>query len=231
MNNKTILFVEDEKVLAKIIKESLESEGFRVLHAIQGQDGLLTFKNNSIHLCLLDVMMPVMDGFTLGKKIRELDPDIPIIFLTAKSTTQDVLDGFSAGGNDYLRKPFSMQELLARIENLLLMTSAKKNDQQDQHTGIIDIGRFNYNPINQLLEIDGSGSSLSYREHELLMKLIEAGQAIVHRRDILNDIWGDDSFFHSRNLDVYIRKLRKYFEADDKIQIITLKGVGYRFVF
>ncbi len=225
-----ILYVEDEAVLAKIVKESLEKLSYHVSHAIDGEAGLKLFSEFQPDLCLLDVMMPKMDGFTLGKKIRKLNTVIPIIFLTAKLTTEDVLEGFSSGGNDYLRKPFSMQELNVRIENLLKLANGVKSASEGSKESI-SIGQYTYLKIRQELKLGEESIKLSYREHELLVKLVEAGQAVVERRQLLKDIWGDDSFFQSRNLDVYIRKLRQYFAQDSNVQIITLKGVGYRFVY
>ena len=227
MNSK-ILYVEDEPVLAKVVIEGLERLNYEVAHASNGQKGLELFHSFEPQLCILDVMMPVMDGFSLGKEIKQINAAIPIIYLTARSTTEDVIEGFSSGGNDYLKKPFSMQELHARIQNLLVLTSDSTSGAFEKH---VDIGNYRYDVMTQVLSSTQNKITLTHREHELLMKLIQSNKEIVNRREILKDIWGDDSFFHSRNLDVYIRKLRTYFSKDDSIQIITLKGVGYRFVY
>ncbi|MCL4165629.1 UNVERIFIED_CONTAM: hypothetical protein GTU68_034576 [Idotea baltica] len=226
-----ILFAEDEPILAKIVGEGLESHGFKVQHASDGQLAMSAFKKNRPDICVFDIMMPELDGLSLARMVRELDQNIPILFLTAKNTSADVVEGFDSGGNDYLRKPFSMQELVARIENLLRLTKNKSVNESPIINSSVQIGQFEYNSSNQNLSSHNSNETLSYREHELLMKLILSNKEIVIRKEILIDIWGDDSLFHSRNLDVYIRKLRTRFEDDDKIQIITLKGVGYRFVF
>ena len=226
-----ILFAEDELVLAKIVRESLESQNYIIDHCENGEKALASFKNSRPHFCLLDVMMPLMDGFSLGRKIRAIDPDMPIIFLTAKNTTADVVEGFASGGNDYLRKPFSMPELVARIENLLQLSKGRTSIENFSADVTKSISEFIYDASNQELKHETVTVALSYREHELLAKLLDSNKRIVNRKDILLDIWGDDSFFHSRNLDVYIRKLRKHFAIDSKVQIITLKGVGYRFVY
>ncbi len=225
-----ILYVEDEKVLSELVTESLIAKGYRVETGSDGLEGFELYENSTYDLCILDIMMPKMDGYTLAKKIRSLNDQIPILFLTAKNTASDVVEGFSSGGNDYLKKPFSMQELHARIENLIRMTTqnATPNIVEEQ---TINIGRFSYYPIKQELVLADEIRQLSHREHELLVLLLQSNKGVVDRRIILKKIWGDDSFFHSRNLDVYIRKLRKYFEQDDAVQIITLKGVGYRFVY
>jgi DNA-binding response OmpR family regulator len=225
-----ILYVEDEAVLAKIVQEGLERLSFDVCHASNGEEGLVMFEQFQPDLCLLDVMMPKMDGFTLGKMIKTKRPHVPILYLTAKSTTEDVVEGFSSGGNDYLRKPFSMQELNVRMNNLLSLSHPKRSGQEFSK-GIISVGNYTYFPDKQILNRGNVTANLSFREHELLMNLLNSKQQIVKRRQLLKDIWGDDSFFNSRNLDVYIRKLRTYFAEDENVQIITLKGVGYKFVF
>ncbi len=225
-----IMYVEDESILASLVSESLVKQGYKVVQASNGEAGWNVFVQHQPDLCILDVMMPVMDGFTLAKKIRSMNSSVPIIFLTAKSTVNDVLEGFATGGNDYLKKPFSMQELIARVENMLTLTHQKEPTTADQHQ-IINFGDAQYNIWTQVLELNKEKSALSHREHELLMMLYDANKAIVDRKYILKKLWGDDSFFNSRNLDVYIRKLRRRFEKAENVQIITLKGVGYRFIF
>ncbi|MCL4161989.1 UNVERIFIED_CONTAM: hypothetical protein GTU68_059350 [Idotea baltica] len=224
----TILYAEDEDVLAGLVLESLEKKGYECIHVTNGQDGLDALKESPPALCILDVMMPVMDGFTMAKEIRSLYPYLPILFLTAKSTTADVVQGFELGANDYLRKPFSLQELHARIKNLVRQVPVLPAESGNE---IISFGSFQYKSVSQELIANQVTQVLSYREHELLMKLLLSNKEIVNRRQLLLDIWGDDSFFNSRNLDVYVRKLRKHLVEDDSVQIITLKGVGYRFVY
>jgi two-component system, OmpR family, response regulator VicR len=224
-----ILYVEDEPFLGKIVRESLESRGFEVKLVADGQQVMPAFEQYNPDVCVLDVMLPNRDGFSLGRDIRQKDPAVPIIFLTAKNQTQDVLKGFSSGGNDYIRKPFSMEELIARIQNLLQITqpSAAPKGQD----GSVPLGSYRFFPLQQELHLNGEIRKLSHRETQLLGILTARPHATVERRDILKKIWGDDSFFNSRNLDVYITRLRDYLKGDDSVEIITLKGVGYRLVW
>ena len=223
-----ILYVEDEPFLGKIVKESLESRQFEVRLVADGKQVLPVFHQFQPDVCVLDVMLPGRDGFSLGREIRELSPTLPILFLTAKNQTSDVVQGFESGGNDYIRKPFSMEELIVRIHNLVAMTKAAPAPAE---TLGIAIGRFRFFPKKQLLAMDGEEKQLSHREAQLLEILASPPNATVERKTILEKIWGNDSFFNSRNLDVYIKKLRDYLAADGAVQIITLKGVGYRLVF
>lgn len=225
-----ILYIEDEPFLGKIVKESLESRQFLVRMLTDGADALETFRSFQPDICILDIMLPTKDGYSVGREIRAVDPQVPLVFLTAKSQTEDVLKGFKNGGNDYMRKPFSMEELIVRIENLLNLTDSQHQRQQDQQNHTRTIGQYQYDPIKYELTLEGKVEKLSHREAELLRIFLENQQGIVERRYILKTIWGDDSFFNSRNLDVYVTKLRGYFKQDAAIQIITLKGVGYRFV-
>jgi DNA-binding response OmpR family regulator len=223
--NVKILYVEDELFLGKIVKETLESRGYEVIMEEDGAVAFETFKKTDPDICVLDIMLPNKSGFELAKDIRQIRKDVPIIFLTAKTQTEDVVKGFTLGGNDYIRKPFSMEELIVRMDNLL---SFKKpaippND-------VLSIGKYRYMQQRQLLYLDGKEKKLSYREAELLKFLYVNRQDVIDRRDLLNHIWGNDSFFNSRNLDVYITKLRSYLKEDPSIEIITIKGVGYRFV-
>ena len=222
-----ILYVEDEPFLGKIVKESLESRGFGVKLVADGQQVMPVFQSYRPDVCVLDVMLPNRDGFSIGKEIRDQDGGLPIIYLTAKTQTEDVVKGFQSGGNDYVRKPFSVEELIVRINNLLLLsrgeTAAKSGDG-------IAFGNYLFFPKKQLLKIGKNTHQLSHREAQLLFLLSEKTNATVERKHILTEIWGNDSFFNSRNLDVYIKKLRNYLSEDEAVQIITLKGVGYRLV-
>lgn len=224
-----ILYVEDEPFLGKIVKESLESRGFLVRMLTDGMDALEVFQTFGADICILDIMLPTKDGFTVGQEIKAVAPEVPIIFLTAKSQTEDVLKGFKSGGNDYMRKPFSLEELIVRIDNLLELTQSKSTKKKE-NGGLLSIGKYSYDPMKYELSFGGENQKLSHREAELLRLFLEHKQEIVERKQILKTIWGDDSFFNSRNLDVYITKLRGYFKQDPEIQIITLKGVGYRFI-
>jgi DNA-binding response OmpR family regulator len=226
MNKTKILYVEDELFLGKIVRESLESRGFEVLMEEDGGKAVDAFKRSKPDICVLDIMLPNKDGFTIADEIREINEDVPIIFLTAKTQTEDVVKGFSLGGNDYIRKPFSMEELIVRIQHALRL---KINDQKI--TGPeVRIGKFNFQLNRQILSNGKDEKKLSYRESELLKLLYENRDKIIDRRDILNLLWGNDSFFNSRNLDVYVTKLRNYLKGDASLEIITIKGIGYRFV-
>jgi DNA-binding response OmpR family regulator len=225
---KKILYVEDEPFLGKVVKETLEFRGYEVSLKNDGANALDGFGEFTPDICVLDVMLPNVDGFTLCKKIREVIPRIPVIFLTAKNQTEDVVRGFDAGGTDYIRKPFSIEELIRRIENQLAL---------HQHTAIttskdkiIQLGIFRYFVLENELHNGDNILRLSHREAEVLNFLIDHTNEIIERKKLLKEIWGDDSFFNSRNLDVYIRKLRDYFISDPSIKIITLKGKGYRFI-
>ena len=227
MSATKVLYVEDELFLGKIVRESLESRGFDVTMESDGAKVMDQFKTLKPDICVLDVMLPNKDGFTIADEIRELDKEVPIIFLTAKTQTEDVVKGFSLGGNDYIRKPFSMEELIVRIQNLL---KSKSEGTQKINGGVAVIGKYNFQLNRQLLSNGKEERKLSFRESELLNLLYENRDKIIDRKDILNLLWGNDSFFNSRNLDVYITKLRSYLKEDPSLEIITIKGIGYRFV-
>lgn len=229
MKKTKILYVEDEVFLAKIVKESLETRGYEVLLEMDGADAVAQFKKSNPDICVLDIMLPNKDGFTIAGEIRETDIDIPIIFLTAKTQTTDLVKGFNLGANDYIRKPFSMEELIVRIENALRY----RNNNSVQAVEVKDeikIGEFVFNPHRQTLINKEEERKLSFRESELLRLLYENRERVIDRKDILNVLWGSDSFFNSRTLDVYITKLRGYLKNDSSLEIITVKGIGYRFV-
>jgi DNA-binding response OmpR family regulator len=219
-----ILYVEDEPFLGKIVKESLESRDFDVVMVTDGRLVQKIFEETKPDICVLDVMLPNKDGYSIATSIRNVNAEIPIIFVTAKTQTEDLIKGFEVGGNDYLRKPFSMEELIVRIKNLLRL-AVKQNSPKEN----IEIGKFEFLPNRYELKLGGIIRKLSHREAILLQILSENKNNTIQRKEILMRIWGDDSFFNSRNLDVYITKLRDYFKADDSIEIITIKGIGYHF--
>lgn len=222
-----VLYVEDELFLGKIVKETLETRGFEVVMESDGADVIRAFEDEQPDICILDVMLPNRSGFELAEDIRKINDDIPIIFLTAKTQTEDVVQGFKIGGNDYIRKPFSMEELIVRIENVLRV---RKEEVPVDSSDSIVMGKYSFHLNKQVLS-NGSGErKLSYREAELIKYLYKNRNAVIDRRDLLNHIWGNDSFFNSRNLDVYITKIRGYLKEDPSLEIITIKGVGYRFV-
>ena len=224
-----ILYVEDEPFLGKIVKESLESRQFEVKMVADGALVMAVFSEYQPDICVLDVMLPNVDGFTLGQEIRKITPQIPILFLTAKTQTEDVLKGFESGGNDYIRKPFSMEELIVRVQNLIKISNGTNGNTPSVFDSKM-IGKYEFIPQKYELRFGDNARKLSHREAELLKILDENRQFVVSRKDILLKIWGDDSFFNSRNLDVYITKLRDYLKLDTGIQIMTIKGVGYNFI-
>ncbi|MBS1751656.1 MAG: response regulator transcription factor [Bacteroidetes bacterium] len=228
MSKTKILYVEDEIFLAKIVKESLESRGYEVLLEMDGGEAVARFNADPPDVCVLDIMLPNKDGFSIAEEIRAVNNGVPIIFLTAKTQTTDLVKGFHTGGNDYIRKPFSMEELIVRIENAL------RYKNNNSATGVqkdnIIIGNYIFNSNRQTLTVGKEEKKLSFRESELIRLLYENREKIIDRRDILNVLWGSDSFFNSRTLDVYITKIRGYLKNDPALQIITVKGIGYRFV-
>lgn len=226
MQNKIkIILAEDEPALALIIKESLETRHFEVLVCKDGEAAFETYTKQQPELLVLDVMMPKKDGFSVAKDIRKLDKKIPIIFLTAKSQTQDVVDGFNFGGNDYLKKPFSMEELIVRIHALLGRATSNKTEED------IPIGAYVFNIIKQTLKFSDTIISLTHREAELLYFLNENKNEILDRSVVLKKIWGDDDFFSGRSMDVFITKLRKKLSLDPNIHIINVRGQGYKLIY
>lgn len=222
-----ILYAEDELFLGKIVKESLESRGYMVVMEADGNKVLTHFNQQQPDVCVLDIMLPNKDGFTIAEEIRTVNKEVPIIFLTAKTQVEDLVKGFKTGGNDYIRKPFSMEELIVRIENVLRQAPSPADMETNT---MVKIGSYSFHSNHQLLKHETEDRKLSFRETELLKILYVNRDKIIDRRDILNLLWGNDNFFNSRNLDVYITKLRGYLKKDNSLQILTVKGVGYRFV-
>ena len=225
MKRTTILLAEDEPALGQIIKESLETRDFEVILCDNGEDAFTQFKKNTPDLLVLDVMMPKKDGFSLAQEIRLEDKTIPIIFLTAKSQTQDVVEGFSVGGNDYLKKPFSMEELIVRIYNLL---DRKKIQREAEE---LTFGSFRFNVKQQWLRFkEEPQEQLTHREAQLLYNLIQNRNEVLDRSLILNKLWGNDDFFTARSMDVYITKLRKKIKPDESVKIVNVRGFGYKLI-
>ena len=225
MKKTKVLYVEDELFLAKIVSETLQGRGYDVILESDGGKAVDQFNKEKPDVCVLDIMLPNKDGFAIADEIRDKDVQVPIIFLSAKSQTSDVINGFKTGANDYIRKPFSIEELIVRIENVL-----KRKNAVPEETEEVKIGEYAFNTKRQTLNHPAEQRKLSYRESELLKLLYENRDKIVERSEILTLLWGSDSFFNSRNLDVYITKLRGYLKHDPSIEIITIKGIGYRFV-
>ncbi len=223
-----ILLAEDDKNLGTILKSYLEAKGYQTVLCVNGQEAYESFKNESFDFCLVDVMMPVKDGFTLAKEIRQTNKEIPIIFLTAKSMQEDKLKGFEIGADDYITKPFSMEELLLRIKAVLRRTGDNKENQADKN--IFKINKFTFDYNRQILSIQGKKQKLTSKESELLKILCENFNQVVDRRDALNRIWFDDSYFNARSMDVYITKLRKYLKEDPSVELINVHGIGFKLV-
>lgn len=226
---KKILYIEDEPHLSRIVKDTLELKGYEVLHKKDGSKLMEAVNSFQPDICLLDVMLPNVDGFTLATHIRNLNPGLPIIFLTAKNQTEDLVKGFASGGTDYLKKPFSMEELLVRISNQLKLSGRDTTVAQLLPEEVV-LKQYKFYPGRFELHTPKGVIKLSNRESQILAMLCAHKNAATDRRELLQTVWGDDSFFNSRNLDVYIRKLRSYFDGADGIEIVTLKGVGYHFV-
>jgi DNA-binding response OmpR family regulator len=227
MEKVKILLAEDDPNLGKILKTYLEAKGFEVDLFINGEEALLGFhKNNNYAMLVLDVMMPVMDGFTLSSNVRKSDKLIPILFLTAKSLEEDKLKGFALGGDDYITKPFNMELLLARL-NAILRRSGKLNEDDDNRIEFT-IGKYLFNYEHQKLICGDLEQKLTSKEAELFKLLCEHENETLDRRVALNKIWKDDSYFNARSMDVYITKLRKYLKGDETIQIINVHGVGFK---
>jgi DNA-binding response OmpR family regulator len=226
---KKVLYIEDEPYLARIVKDTLELKGYEVMHKKDGARIMESVTDFTPDICLLDVMLPNIDGFTIANHIHNVYPKLPIIFLTAKTQTDDLVKGFSSGGTDYLRKPFSMEELAARIENQLKIMSRETSALQSLPDEVI-LNNFKFYPGRFELHTPAEVIKLSHKESQILGMLCAHSNTTIERRTLLQIVWGDDSFFNSRNLDVYIRKLRKYLEGANGIEIVTLKGTGYHFV-
>ncbi|MFT5917037.1 MAG: DNA-binding response OmpR family regulator [Flammeovirgaceae bacterium] len=229
MSKASILLVEDDPNLGQILKEYLDIKGYETTLSRDGEAGLKTFKNGRFDLCIFDVMMPRMDGYELAQEVRIIDEDVPIIFLTAKSMKEDTLKGFQVGADDYVTKPFSMEEMLMRIQAILRRTN-KLNEEAEKQTKF-EVGRFKFDYESQKLLFDGGDEQkLTSKESELLRLLALHKNQTMDRSLALKKIWLDDNYFNSRSMDVYITKLRKYLKADERLQIINVHGQGFKLV-
>ena len=227
MNNEKIhvLLVEDEQPLAMIIKETLENLDFKISTAKDGEEGLHLFFELHPDVLVADVMMPRMDGFEMVRRIRQTDKRTPVLFLTARSAINDVVAGFELGANDYLKKPFGIQELIIRIKALL-----NKAFIEERYENSYNIGNYTLNPITQILSFAGSKQELSHRETEILKRLCENRNQVVNTQNLLLELWGDDSFFNARSLHVFITKLRHKLSQDERIRIVNVRGIGYKLI-
>ena len=221
-----ILLCEDDENLGMLLREYLNAKGYAADLYPDGEEGYKAFHQNQYDLCVFDVMMPKKDGFTLAQEIRQENTEIPIIFLTAKTLKEDILEGFKIGADDYLTKPFSMEELTFRIEAILRRVHGKKNKE----VSIYKIGRFTFDAQKQLLCIDDRQTKLTTKESELLALLCANANEILQREFALETIWLDDNFFNARSMDVYITKLRKHLKEDPSVEIINIHGKGYKII-
>jgi DNA-binding response OmpR family regulator len=220
-----ILLAEDDKNLGTLLQEYLTAKKYEVDLASDGQYALEAYAEKDFDLCIFDVMMPRMDGFTLAKEIRKIDPHVPIIFLTAKSLKEDLIEGFQSGADDYLTKPFSMEELILRIQAIMRRVGSKPTEMGQTK---FQLGRYEFDSQKQMLLIDGEEKKLTTKESELLRLLCINQNNLLDRNDALNEVWSDDNYFNARSMDVYITKLRKLLKQDERIQIINIHGRGFK---
>lgn len=225
MESIRILFAEDDVNLGKVLTTYMTGKGYVIEHATNGEVAYEMFCTGSYDICLIDVMMPLKDGFTLAQEIRKLDKKIPIIFLTAKNLQEDMIKGLTIGGDDYITKPFSIEVLVARIQALL-----RRTIEPAENEDVVQLGSITFDKKRQTLLIEGKETKITSREVELLQMLLDKKNDVLERGYALKKIWGDDSYYNARNMDVYITKLRKYFKSEPKIQIINIHGVGFKFV-
>ena len=238
MNKIKVLLVEDEQSLAMILSDTLEAQGFEMRTAGDGEEGLRMFEEQKPDVLVADVMMPKMDGFEMVRRIRKTDKHTPVLFLTARSAVNDVVEGFELGGNDYLKKPFGIQELIIRIKslchcafegdetNVSAATAASQLDSKQDEW--VNIGSYRFNATQQILQLGDKAMELSHREAEILRFLVENQNEVVEMKTILLELWGDDSFFNTRSLHVFITKLRHKLSDDENIRIINVRGIGYK---
>ncbi len=224
MNSLDVLIVEDDPNLGQILSEYLGMKGLNATLRKDGEEGMKAYQKGRFDLCILDVMMPKKDGFTLAQEIRALDKKIPIIFLTAKSMKEDAINGLKIGADDYMTKPFSMEELLLRIQAIMRRTG----DSIEKETSVHQLGKYTFDTDKQLLEVNGEITNLTTKESELLKVLVLHKNKTLQRTIALKSVWGDDSYFNARSMDVYIAKLRKLLKDDDSVKIVSVHGEGFK---
>ncbi len=221
-----VLIVEDDPFIGLITKECFESRDFKVELHENGDEGYKAYKKFNPDICIFDVMMPVKDGFTLAEEIRKQDQETPIIFLTAKSMKEDIIRGFNIGADDYVKKPFSVEELIARVNVILKRIKATKKRQDE--ISIFEIGKFKFDSDYKLLKIEDDEQKLTDKEADILSYLCKNLNEVVERNNLLIEVWENDSFFNSRSLDVYITKIRKYLKKDPTVELVTVRGKGFK---
>lgn len=223
---KSILLAEDDDNLGQLLQTFLKAKGYQVELARNGKHAYEKYTDGHFDFCIFDVMMPEMDGFTLAKEVRLIDPKIPILFLTAKAMKEDKLEGFESGADDYMTKPFTMEELLARIEAIMRRTSPSDNDESE----IQQIGNIQYEPVSRILHLKEENKKLTTKEGQLLHLLCKNRNEVLDRQAALRAIWGDDNYFNGRSMDVYIAKLRKLLKEDERIEILNIHGKGFKLI-
>lgn len=228
MNNIKILLAEDDSNLGNLLKTYLAAKNYETTLCINGRIALEAFSKDTYALCMLDIMMPEMDGLALAKEIRLINEEIPVIFLTAKNQKEDVLEGFRTGADDYITKPFSMEELLYRIEAILRRSAGSSSAVKKEDS--YNIGEYGFNPLKQLLVYKDKTTKLTTKESELLELLCRHGNEILERNFALKTIWIDDNYFNARSMDVYITRLRKYLMKDPAVKILNVHGKGYKLI-
>ena len=227
-NTFKILLVEDDEALQFIVKDNLGQHNYDVKVASDGKEALEIFAQNTFDLILLDVMLPKVDGFQVAEKIRHSNDHVPIIFLTARSMTEDKIKGLTIGGDDYIPKPFSMEELLLKIK-IFIRRSQVQPVSNIHENGVIRIGNFMFHPEELSLSHEENTRSLTMKEAELIRFFAAHPNKVLSRNEILEKVWGSDDYFLGRSLDVFISRLRKYFKADPSVKIVNLHGIGFRF--
>ena len=224
MANKRILIVEDEATLGRVLCDALQGQGYDVVLATDGVDGLEVFKREGADLIIADIMMPRMDGMTMVEELRRVNSRVEVLFLSARSGAEDVVEGFRRGGNDYLRKPFALDELLARVAALIA------RHPEDGDGRVLTIGRYRLDSRQWTLTIDGATRRITARESAILAMLARRVGDVVTSAELLTEIWGDDSYYNLRSLNVFISRLRGYLSADKSVDIQSVRGVGYRMI-
>ncbi|MFN9710083.1 MAG: response regulator transcription factor [Bacteroidota bacterium] len=222
-----ILLVEDDSNCGNVLKNYLELNDYEVTLERDGRLGLAAFQREKFDICLLDIMMPNMDGFTLGEAIRDVDPDVPLFFLSAKTMKEDILAGYKLGADDYITKPFDSEVLLMKIKAILKRNEETKTETENAE---YDLGGYHFNPKLRQLTLSGQTQTLSPKESELLRMLCDYKNDLLPREAALKKIWGSDTYFNGRSMDVYIAKLRKYLKEDPKVEIVNIHGNGFRLV-
>ena len=221
-----LLYVEDDESLSFVTKDNLELQGYQITYCDNGKEAMEVIKKQQFNLCILDVMLPEVDGFTIAREIRKYDIDVPILFLTAKSLKEDRIEGLKLGADDYITKPFSIEELILKIEIFLRRSKISEPTQATKFT----LGKYQFDHTNLSLELEDASKKLTQKEADLLRFLINGKNKVLRRSDILEQIWGEDDYFLGRSLDVFISRLRKYLKEDESIVIENIHGVGFRLI-